>query len=249
MPIAEFDDPRLAAIYDTINTHEPDEQPRFVRRLADRLGPDRIAVVDIGCGTGLITRELARLGHDVVGVDRSAEMIAVARTRPFGDRVRWLVGDADVLGAPDADLAIMTSHVAQFFVDDDAWDDVLDAAHHALRPGGLLGFESRSPGARAWERWTPTHVTSAIDPIAGPIDTWTAVHEVRDGIVRYANHYRFAATGEELVSEARLRFRTLDELTSSLTRAGFELERVDGDWDGRPVDSSSPEHIVVARRA
>jgi len=250
MPIAEFDDPRLAAIYDTVNTHDPDEQPRFVRRLAAEIQPGRGGtIVDLGCGAGLITRALAALGHRVIGVDPSREMIGVARASPFGDRVQWIVGGADQIGTPGADLAIMTSHVAQFFITDDGWERALAALHAALRDGGRLGFESRNPGARAWERWTADHVTSVVDPVAGAIDWWTEVHDVCDGIVRYANHYRFAATGEELVSEARLRFRTLDELTRSLTEAGFTIERVDGDWHGRPVDATSPEHIMVARRA
>jgi len=248
MTIAEFDDPRLAAIYDTVNTHEPGEQPRFVLDLVARLGIDRATIVDIGCGTGLITRDLARRGHDVIGVDPSAEMIAVGRARPFGDQVRWIVGAVADVGAVDADLAIMTSHVAQFFVDDGAWDRALGAAHRALRPGGVLGFESRNPGDRAWERWTPAEVTAVVDPVAGPIDWWTEVHDVRDGVVRFANHYRFEATGEVLVSEAALRFRTRDELTSSLDRAGFDIERIDGDWSGGPADETSPEHVVVARR-
>ena len=248
MAIAEFDDPRLAAIYDTVNAHDPGEQPRFVRHLVEACGPGPATIVDLGCGTGLITRALASLGHRVIGIDPSSEMIGVARTRPYGDRVRWILGGVDLVGTPGADLAIMTSHVAQFFVADAEWEHALVALHAALRKGGRLGFESRNPGARAWERWTDDHVTSVVDPDAGRIDWWTEVHDVSAGIVRYANHYRFVASGDELVSEARLRFRTLDELTRSLTEAGFTIERVDGDWHGRPVGPTSPEHVVVARR-
>jgi SAM-dependent methyltransferase len=248
MPIAEFDDPRLAAIYDTINTHEPDEQPRFVRGLVDDLGSGRHTIVDVGCGTGLITLVLAALGHDVIGVDPSAEMVAVARSRPRAHRVRWIVGHVDSIPAVGADLAIMTSHVAQFFVDDDEWARAIGAIHAALRPGGRLGFESRNPGAREWERWTPVHVTAVADPVAGPIEWWTEVHDVHDGVVTFSNHYRLGATGEELTSNARLRFRTRAELARSLVDAGFEIERIDGHWDGRPADATSPEHIVVARR-
>jgi SAM-dependent methyltransferase len=252
MPIAEFDDPRLAAIYDTVNTHDPDEQPRFVRRLVDQHAAattgGSITIVDVGCGTGLITRELAGLGHRVIGVDPSAEMIGVGRTGPHGDRVEWVVGGVDAVGTSDADLAIMTSHVAQFFVDDDEWLAALHVLHDALRDGGRLGFESRNPGAREWERWTPAIVTTVTDPDAGRIDWWTEVHDVRDGVVSYANHYRFEATGDEVLSSARLRFRTEDELRTSLHQAGFTVERIDGWWDGRPSGPTEREHIVVARR-
>jgi len=60
--------------------------------------------------------------------------------------------------------------------------------------------------------------------------------------------YRFLATGEELVSENELRFRTRTELTQALTRAGFTVERVFGDWDRRPPGPGSREMIFVAMR-
>jgi hypothetical protein len=91
--------------------------------------------------------------------------------------------------------------------------------------------------------------SSVEDPTAGRVDTWTEVGDVRDGIVSCAGHYRFAATGEELVSPIRLRFRTQEELTRSLADAGFELERMYGDWDRRPVDPTTRELIVVAAAA
>ena len=94
--------------------------------------------------------------------------------------------------------------------------------------------------------WTSEARRSVVDPTAGRIDTWSEVNDVRDGIVSYANHYAFAATGEELVSAMRLRFRTVDELTRSLADAGFAVEHVYGDWDRRPAGTPTRELIVVA---
>ena len=88
----------------------------------------------------------------------------------------------------------------------------------------------------------------ADDPTAGPVETWSEVHDVSDGIVSYVNYYAFAATGEELVSRARLRFRSLAELTASLADAGFAVERVYGDWDRRAAGPTTRELIVVAVR-
>jgi SAM-dependent methyltransferase len=244
--IAEFTDPRLVAIYDTVNAYAADAQPRFYSELALEVGA--ASIVDLGCGTGLITCELARAGYRMIGVDPAPAMLSVARQHPYGDRVRWIEGDASRLGAPDADLAIMTGHVAQFFLSDESWRAALAALHAALRPGGRLAFESRNPGAREWESWSRDARRTADDPVAGPVDTWCEVHDVRDGIVSCTNHYAFAFTGEELVSPNRLRFRTEDELTQSLADAGFTIERVYGDWDRRPANPSTGELIVVAAR-
>ena len=67
--------------------------------------------------------------------------------------------------------------------------------------------------------------------------------------VRCEVHYRFLATGEELVSDNELRFRSRAELTQDLTRAGFAVERVFGDWDRRPPGQGTPEMIFVAVRS
>jgi SAM-dependent methyltransferase len=244
--IAEFTDPRLVAIYDSVNSYEADAQPGFYLKLAAELGAK--SIVDLGCGTGLITCEFARRGHQVIGVDPSPAMIAVARRRTTCDGVRWIVGDASALGTPEADLAIMTGHVAQFFLTDESWLAALIALRDALRPGGRLAFETRNPNARDWESWT-NHIRKSVeDPAAGRIETWAEVHDAQEGIVSYTLHYLFAASGSELLSTARLRFRTEAELTQSLATAGFAVERIYGDWDGRPADSSTRELIVVAAR-
>jgi SAM-dependent methyltransferase len=242
--IAEFTDPRLVAIYETVNPYAANTQPAFCLQLAAEVSAT--SIVDLGCGTGLITRELARQGYRVIGVDPAPAMIDLARHRPYGDRVQWTCGDADRLGTPGADLAIMTGHVAQFFLSDESWHAALTALRAALRPGGRLAFESRNPGAREWAGWTADARVTVHDPTAGRIDTWTEVEDVRDGIVWCVNHYVFAATGEELVSPTRLRFRSEDELAQSLADAGFAVERVYGDWDRRPAGPTTRELIVVA---
>jgi ubiquinone/menaquinone biosynthesis C-methylase UbiE len=69
-------------------------------------------------------------------------MLAVARSRPGHDQVRWIDGDATTaVPALVADLAIMTGHVAQVFLDDAAWMQALRAVHRVLAPGGRLAFE------------------------------------------------------------------------------------------------------------
>ena len=67
-----YDDAELVALYDRLNPAGADTD--FYRRLA-RPG-DRI--LDIGCGTGLLTRLLADDGHAVTGVEPSAAMLTVA---------------------------------------------------------------------------------------------------------------------------------------------------------------------------
>lgn len=91
----------------------------------------------------------------MTGVDPSSGMLGVARHRPSGECVRWIEGDASQLDEAQADLAIMTGHLAQVILDDERWEATLAATHRTLRPGVCVAFESRNPRARPWAAGTP----------------------------------------------------------------------------------------------
>ncbi|MDP9153861.1 MAG: class I SAM-dependent methyltransferase [Pseudomonadota bacterium] len=244
MPSTLYTDPRLVALYDTLNPAAADTA--FYLALA--AGKDR--VIDIGCGTGLLTCELAAQGAHVIGIDPAPAMLKVARKRPHADRVDWIEGDARALTVlPPADLVLMTGHVAQVFIDDSVFLETLRAARHALRTGGRLAFESRNPAVRAWEAWTPSSSRRKItvDGI-GEVEVWLAdAAESPQSVVRFTTHYKFRASGNELISQSALRFRSQDELATLLDQAGFGKLEWFGDWDKTAVKADSRELIVIAR--
>ncbi|MDR5854036.1 class I SAM-dependent methyltransferase [Caballeronia sp. LZ062] len=242
-----YADPRLVALYDTLNPAGPDTA--FYVALAE----SAVHVIDLGCGTGLLACELAERGYRVTGVDPSPQMLKVARGRPFGDRVTWIEGDSSALpfvGA--ADLLVMTGHVAQVFLDDASLLAALGAARRALRPGGRIAFESRNPAARAWENWTPERSLRRVQSADGrAVDVWQERHASPDplatGRVAFTTHARFDGEAETLRAESELRFRSRDELTLLLNRAGFAQIDWYGDWNRAPVNETSRELIAVAR--
>ncbi len=236
-------DPRLVELYDIENSRGADTD--FYLHLATELEARHI--IDLGCGTGLLTRELALPGREVAGVDPSPAMLAVARRYPEAERVRWIEGDSTVLGEAHADLLIMTGNVAQVFLEDTAWLSTLADIHSALRPGGHLAFESRNPGDRAWERWNRAATFSRFDSPNGPMETWLEVISVADGRVRMEGHNVFLATGEQVIAPSELRFSTRDEITQSLTGSGYILEHIYGDWNKGPLLPTSRVMVFVAR--
>ena len=244
-PFREYTDPRLVAVYDALNPFAADTE--FYIGVATELSAS--SIIDIGCGTGLLTCELARRSHQMIGVDPSSAMLDVARDRPGGELVQWVEGDASRLDQSLADLAIMTGHVAQVIADDGGWRETLAAIHRALRPGGRVAFESRNPDARAWDAWTRQASRRQIDdPGLGQVEVWQQLIEVQGGRVSFEIHYLFASTGEEVVSTNELRFRTQAELTRSLADVGFSVEHLFGDWDRQPVGVGSRELIFIATR-
>lgn len=248
---SEFSDPLLVAIYNTVCPLDGYE--KFYLDLAKKLSAKTI--VDIGCGSGLLTCELAKQGHHMIGVEPAYAMLDLARQSTCGEQVSWISGDALSLGEFNADLAIMTGHVAQFYLEDEYWLKALKSIHKSLRPGGYLAFESRNPAIQPWinnkghidwpSKLSPRTVN---DPKEGEIKWWVELLEVRGEQVFTEIHYQFSKTGKELISVNELRYRTQEEISQSLEDAGFSVENVFGNWDKAPVSLESPEFIFIARR-
>jgi demethylmenaquinone methyltransferase / 2-methoxy-6-polyprenyl-1,4-benzoquinol methylase len=113
-------------------------------------------VLDVATGTGTVALELIReKGCRVVGLDQSAEMLAVARER-VPPPVELVHGDADDLPFPDASFDALTFTYLLRYVDDPA-ATVTELAR-VVKPGGTIaGLEFGLPGdtvaRRAWEAY------------------------------------------------------------------------------------------------
>ena len=220
MPDAIFAHPRLAWVYDAFDGPR-DDLAAYVA-IAGELAPDR--VLDVGCGTGCLAIELAGTGRTVVGVDPAAASLEVARTKDGSDAVTWIHGDAAAIPAVGADLALMTGNVAQVFLTEADWTQVLAAVGAALRPRGNLVFETRRPERRAWEEWAADTGPVTLDvPGQGPVEQRREVTAVHLPLVSFRYTYTFLADGAVITSDSTLRFRGRDELESGLAAAGYRV--------------------------
>ncbi len=105
-----YGDADLVTLYETDNPGGRDHE--FYRMLADEL--EARTVIDLGCGTGLLTRSLTAPGRTVIGVDPSATMLDFARRQPGAGAVRWIEGGAAAIPqSGDADLVICTGNAIQ----------------------------------------------------------------------------------------------------------------------------------------
>ncbi|MEL6985362.1 MAG: methyltransferase domain-containing protein, partial [Actinomycetota bacterium] len=192
-------------------------------------------------------------GLTAVGVDPAAAILDRARTRPGGDTVTWLHGGPDLVPDQSADLAIMMGHVAQYFIADDAWVEVLAEAHRFLTDDGHLAFETRNPAIDWPARWNrDASETTYPHPAGGEFTSWNEVQSITGSPESYTIVHQgntVLPDGQHLQVLESIRFRSPDEVRTSLAGAGFEIVHEFGDWDRAPFDPSKAEMIVVARRA
>jgi SAM-dependent methyltransferase len=217
-PDATFSDPRQAVLYDVFNNDRSDLDAYVT--IADEVGAHR--VVDLGCGTGSLAVRLAERGFSVIGVDPAGASLDVARTKPNGELVTWVQGDATSLVGINAaaDLAVMTGNAAQVFVSDEDWYATLRAVRTSLRPSGWFVFESRRSEVRDWETWD-----LAPSPVEMP-DGRTAVVSctVTEVALPFVTFEGSTAVGGEIMrSTSTLRFRERDEFERDLSRYGFDV--------------------------
>ena len=122
--------------------------PWLAAEIARAFGPGPREVLDVGCGGGFLANFLADLGHQVTGLDASADALRVAALHDRSRSVRYCQGDALRLPFPDASFDVACAmdfleHVAEP-------DRVIAEAARVLRPSGLFFFHTFDRSPLSW---------------------------------------------------------------------------------------------------
>ena len=137
--------------------------PRFLDEV-DLPEPRR--VLDLGCGTGNLTRAVAQRwpGCEVVGVDPSAPFVEAARERAagLGSRVRFELGDADDLPLDDGSVDAALGLLVLTFVPDA--ERAVAQMRRVTRPGGVLAAAVWDYGRRMQMLRTLWDAAARLDP-------------------------------------------------------------------------------------
>jgi SAM-dependent methyltransferase len=114
---------------------------RFAPGILELLSPVSDGLVlELGCGSGALTRHLLAAGHRVIATDASADMLSLARAAlGEGADLRLVTLPGDPL--PAADAIVSVGHVISYLPDARAVDAALVGMAEALRPGGVLAID------------------------------------------------------------------------------------------------------------
>lgn len=144
-------------------------QDRIAARLAARLAalpplPEGARVLEVGCGTGLLTRRLRAAlggGADILATDLSPAMVAQAQAAlGHESRLGFAAMDAEAPTLADGSIALIVSSLAaQWFSD---LSEALAGLARLLAPGGRLMLTL--PGAGSFAEWQDAHRALGLEP-------------------------------------------------------------------------------------
>ncbi|QLF93246.1 malonyl-ACP O-methyltransferase BioC [Pseudomonas sp. ABC1] len=136
---------RAAASYDSVAGLQREIGHTLLERLPMDARVERW--LDLGCGTGYFSRELARCWPDAEGVALDLAEGMLRHARPLGGAECFIAGDAEALPLMDARFDLLFSSLALQWCED--FGQALREAKRVLRPGGLLAFSSLCDGTLA----------------------------------------------------------------------------------------------------
>ncbi len=206
--------------------------------------PPRARVLDVGCGAGRHSIELARRGYRVVGIDPAQAMIEAARAEAAAVCVspdfRQVSGEALVTDKEfDAAICLFTT-LGQISNGGDN-SQLVARVYQALRPSGYFMVEvpQRAP--------TVKHL-KPTDRFEGP-KRYTLVTRQFDTNNNSVTEV-FDVVSPESTQRYLLRYRLYSwkELADLLQEAGFAVLAAYGDYEGTSLSLESPTMLVFARK-
>ena len=202
------------------------------------------AILDLGCGIGRHSVELARRGFHVTGVDRTQAYLskAVEKAKASGLEVECVREDMRAFCRPEA-FDVVMSFFTSFGYFDDQEDDrrVTMNAYRSLKAGGIFFVEMM--GKEILARNLQQRVWREEDGLL-VLEEW----KVSKNWSQVEHHWIVLAGDDRRDLRFSHRLYSAAELASLLGGCGFVRTEVYGDLEGAPYDHTAKRLVVVTRK-
>lgn len=226
-------------------------------------------VLELGCGTGNMTRELSARGFDMIGIDISDDMLAVAMQHEYENaclndinadnetedteidvsahRPLYLHQDMcsfELYGTVDA--AVCCIDGINYLTEDGDLERCFKLVHNYLNPNGIFIFDVNSP-------YKFENIFACNDIVLereGLICAWRNNYDIRSSLCEFDLSIFVETNGAvwKRLDEVQIeRCYGMDEICCVLKRVGFELIKIVGDIDGGDVHEKSERWFFIVR--
>ena len=243
----------LAPVYDKINGDlDYSKWADFIEETVRReYNGEPELWLDLGCGTGRMTLELARRGRDMTGIDSSPEMLDIARDAAeelgVSDRVLLLCQDMrsfELYGT--VDVAVSCLDCVNHITKPSELVTCFSLVHNYLSPGGIFIFDINGRGKFETVYSDRSYVMEEDESIC----IWQNDYNKKTGICNfYITLMTECADGryERYDELGREKMYTIASVKRMLTAVGFEFIGAYSDFDGTVAVDSDHRIYLVAR--
>lgn len=244
----------LAPMYDSINGEiSYSEWTDFYEKIIARdYRPGKPELIlDLGCGTGKMTIELARRGYDMTGVDFSTEMLDIARGEAeragLADRMLWLCQDMtefELYGTVDVTVSCLDC--INHLTTPKSLESCFALVHNYLIPDGLFIFDIN--GKHKFE--TVYGENSYVFEEGGNVCVWQNSYSERSKICNfYITVFEEGKDGRYTRYDdfQREKMYTIKNIRIALQKSGFEFIGAFRDYEFTPATDGDDRIYIVAR--
>ncbi|OOF13539.1 hypothetical protein BZG84_15580 [Salinivibrio sp. PR932] len=210
-----------------------------------------LSLLDVCCGTGLVTIPLSKKLSHAVGIDFSRSMVDFAKHKSSNtSNVTFYEKDAVSFDLKSVfDLIIMTGNAFQAFLSDTDLSSMLENVKKHMHGNSFFVFDCRLPCPKYFETTNNYEYWSSYTSYSGEnVDVYgldsrhptlsnTMLHRVRR---EYEN-------GMQYQSYIELKYRSIDEIGDRLEQHGLQLVERYADWKKTTLTESSTSFVGVVR--
>lgn len=248
----------IARVYDKLNSEiDYSTWADFVEQCFKRFLPQKPhLVLDLACGTGSMTLELAKRGYDMIGVDGSADMLSVAYSRSESTSgILYLMQDMrsfELYGTVGAAICCLDS--INYLLSQNDLIKTFSLVHNYLDPDGIFLFDVNTPykfeniyADNAYVLEDETEYDGEFSAVyCGWQNRFSADTKICDF---YLTLFEEAEDGSYSRSDEHQRERcfTHGELTEALTLCGFEVLGTFADYNFKSPVADTERWYIAAR--
>lgn len=240
----------FAKYYDELTQNvEYTQRADYFSALLLSCGVEGGTVLDLACGTGSLSIELAKYGYDIIGVDASEDMLCQAQNKAFENGVRAMflcqtMQELDLYGTVDAAVCSLDS--INHLIDEEDVCQTFERLKLFVAPNGVFIFDVNTVYKHEKVLGDNTFVYEYPDVFC----VWQNSFSEEDSIVDITLDFFEEKSGfykrhTESFSE---RAYDIDFLKVVLDKAGFDVENVFDDMTREPLKEDSQRAVIVARR-
>jgi 2-polyprenyl-3-methyl-5-hydroxy-6-metoxy-1,4-benzoquinol methylase len=211
--------------------------------------PPKGKVLDLACGSGRLSLIMSRLKFEVTALDLKEDLFHQAEQKAIqeGLKINFMQGDMrDIPFEQKFDFVLNFNHSFGYFSDERDNFKTLKEIYKCLKSGGKLlmdlsnftslirDFEKLN---RIWSNHDQQFVLlhRTFDPLTGRLDTKIKI--INEKLKEFPENY-----------VTSVRYYSYPELKYMLLDAGFKIEQVFGNYDGKPYVMESPRMIIYAEK-